>query len=87
METMRSITGSLLLMLAFAFAQALADEQPNIDQLIAEKIGRFSIEVTPYNDDCRKVYQIVEKQMYIVCLVNGYLVAEYEDDYTIRAQN
>lgn len=76
---MKDAICSLLLCFAFFMTTAAADPH-NIDQLISEKIGRFSIDVYELSDSCRYVYQITEEQWYRVCLVGDQLSAVMIED-------
>ncbi len=68
---MKNFLSALFLMLAFSVTQSIAEEpkqRPTIDSLIAEEIGEITVEVEPVI--CRRVYQIIEENYYVVCLID-----------------
>lgn len=63
----------LLLAMMVSIASSFARENPTekIEERIHQEIGQFTIEIFPHSNACRRVYQVIEKQNYLVCLVRN----------------
>lgn len=72
---MKDAICSLLMFFWFSMASAVSADPINIDQVIKESIGEFSVDVYWLSDSCRNVYQKTENQWYLVCIDNGQLSA------------